>query len=71
MKTLIFLFSINALIYGAYLGIGDILPSRMAGNQCKEICSCDSGPCSVDGVPTGASCNAGTRRSNCCDFCGY
>jgi len=67
MKTLLVLLSLSGFTYGLNFGIGDILPSRLQGNQCKDVCTYETA-CSFNGAPTADPCNSGSKRTNCCDY---
>jgi len=69
MTTFLVLISISAFTFGLNFGIGEILPSRLQGRQCKEVCEI-AGACKVDGVPQDIKCNVGSKQTNCCDYFG-
>jgi hypothetical protein len=71
MKTLLIITLAGSLFSaaGAIDTLYDPIPTRLFGNQCKDICRI-ADACSFDGTPTAEPCNVGTRRTNCCDYFG-
>lgn len=73
MKTLFVLLSLSAFTYGAAIGIGDILPTRLMANQCRDVCKCGRiNYCPAPGAQYELKdCVTGTSKMDCCSYCSY
>lgn len=67
MKTLIFL-GLLAIGYGSYAVIDDPLPSRLAGEQCADICKYDRyNDYSAEGQAS-TLCRIGSKTTTCQEY---
>jgi hypothetical protein len=71
MNTTIILLALAGFVWGAQLSIdaGKILPTRMRGGQCSDVCSCNYGECEPSQEGSNGICRVGTTTTDCCSYC--